>query len=289
MKFELHNELLKVVIDSKGAEMQMLCRKDNGLNYLWKGDPVFWGKHSPILFPIVGSLKDNTYFYQGKSYQLSRHGFARDKEFMGGSVTPDKATFVLTEDEDTLAAYPFPFTMHVQYFINGPRLEVQYSVTNTGGSTMYFSIGGHPAFAVPLVDGTGYEDYTLTFSQPETASRRVLVDGLLSADATPFLQNESVVKLTHGLFAEDAIVLHGLQSDTVTLGSAKTPHGLTFDIEGWPDLGIWAAPNAPFVCIEPWQGHADEVDSDQQLSQKRGVVALAPGQTWTRAWWVALF
>ncbi|HTJ12479.1 MAG TPA: aldose 1-epimerase family protein [Dinghuibacter sp.] len=286
---ELHNELLAVAIDPKGAEMQMLCRKDNGLNYLWKGDPLYWGKHSPILFPIVGTLKGNAYLYEGKSYTLPRHGFARDKTFLIADITPDKAVFALTEDESTLAAYPFPFLLRVHYTLTGASLEVRYDVQNTGKSPMYFSIGGHPAFSVPLVEGTGYEDYTLTFSQAETATRRVLVDGLLSAEATPFLRDESVVHLNHELFAEDAIVLNGLRSDSVTLGSAKTPHGLTFRIKDWPDLGIWAAANAPFVCIEPWQGHADEVDSHQQLAQKRGVVSLAPGQTWSRAWTVELF
>lgn len=286
---DLHNELLAVAIDPKGAEIQMLCRKDNGLNYLWKGDPLFWGKHSPILFPIVGTLKGNTYYYEDKPYTLPRHGFARDKTFLIADITPDKVVFALTEDESTLAVYPFPFLLRVHYTLDGAALEVRYDVHNSGKGPMYFSIGGHPAFAVPLVDGTVYEEYTLTFSQTETAGRHVLVDGLLGADATPFLKNESVIRLDHELFAKDAIVLHGLRSDSVTLGSARTRHGLTFQIRDWPDLGIWAAANAPFVCIEPWQGHADEVDSNQQLTQKRGVVTLAAGQTWSRAWRVELF
>jgi galactose mutarotase-like enzyme len=286
---ELHNELLTVTIDPKGAELQMLCRKDNSLNYLWKGDPLFWGKHSPILFPIVGSLKGNTYFFDGKPYTLPRHGFARDKTFLIADITPDKVVFALTEDESTLSVYPFPFLLRIHYILGGTGLEVRYDVHNPGKSPLYFSIGGHPAFAVPLVDGTDYEDYTLTFSQTETAARRVLADGLLSTEATPFLRNESVVPLNHALFAADAIVLNGLRSDSVTLGSAKTPHGLKFRIQDWPDLGIWAAPNAPFVCIEPWQGHADDVDSNQQLMQKPGIVALDAGQTWSRAWRVELF
>ena len=286
---DLHNELLTVTIDPKGAEMQMLCRKDNGLNYLWRGDPTFWAKHSPVLFPIVGSLLGNTYSYGGKSYTLPRHGFARDKVFLVSNLEPAGAEFTLSDDASTRSVYPFPFLFRIRYRLEGSTLEVRYEIHNPGEGPLYFSVGGHPAFAVPLVDGTQYEDYTLTFSKPETASRHVLQDGLLSTDETPFLREQSVIRLTHDLFAQDAIVLHGLRSETVTLGSTKTPHGLKFHIRDWPDLGIWAAPNASFVCIEPWQGHADEVTTDQQLTHKKGIVALAPSETWTRAWSVELF
>jgi galactose mutarotase-like enzyme len=286
---ELHNDHLQVSIDPKGAEMQMLCRKDNGLNYLWRGDPAFWGKFSPILFPIVGTLKENHYFFQGQQYTLPRHGFARDKTFVVSNLGPTEAVFTLSDDTATRSVYPFAFTLRIHYRLVGPALEVHYEVHNPGEGPLYFSVGGHPAFAVPLAPGTQYEDYTLTFSQPETATRRVLADGLLSASATPFLEGERVIHLTHELFTRDAIVLNGLVSESVTLGSDKTPHGLTFRIHGWPDLGIWAAPNAPFVCIEPWQGHADEVDSDQELTHKKGIVALAGGDTWERAWTVDLY
>ncbi|TDX00013.1 aldose 1-epimerase family protein [Dinghuibacter silviterrae] len=285
---ELHNDLLQVAIDPKGAELQMLCRKDNGLNYLWKGDPAFWGKFSPVLFPIVGTLRDNHYRYQGKTYTLPRHGFARDKTFVVSHLGPSEAEFSLSDDESTRSVFPFPFILRLHYRLDGAVMELRYEVHNPGDGPLFFSVGGHPAFAVPLVAGTEYEDYTLTFSQPETASRRVLADGLLSKTATPFLQDERLVHLSHALFTQDAIVLNGLVSDTVTLGSSKTPHGLTFRIRDWPDLGIWAAPDAPFVCIEPWQGHADEVDTDQELTHKKGIVALAAGATWSRAWTVEL-
>lgn len=285
---DLHNEFLALTIDPKGAEMQTLTGKGNGLNYLWKGDPAFWGKHAPVLFPIVGSLKGNTYFYEGKSYTLPRHGFARDKTFTVSFLEPGEAEFTLTDDPSTLAVYPFPFVLDIRYRLEGPVLEVRYQVHNPGLGPLYFSVGGHPAFAVPLVEGTRYEDYTLTFNRPETAGRRVLEGGLLQGES-PFLKEQSVLPLTHELFADDAIVLHGLRSETVTLGSEKTSHGLRFRILGWPDLGIWAAPLAPFVCIEPWQGHADPVDSNQQIVYKQGMVALEPGATWARSWSVEPF
>jgi galactose mutarotase-like enzyme len=286
---DLHNEFLNVSIDPKGAEMQMLCRKADDLNYLWKGDPAFWGKHSPVLFPIVGALRGNTYFYEGKSYTLPRHGFARDKVFEVISANPEEALFSLSDDEATHSVYPFPFVFRIRYRLDGPVLEVGYEVHNPGPGPLYFSVGGHPAFAVPLVEGTRYEDYTLTFSRPETAGRHVLQDGLLRDEETPFLQDQAVVRLTRALFAEDAVVLHGLRSQTVTLGSEQTERGLRFRILDWPDLGIWAAPGAPFVCIEPWQGHADPVDGNQQLVYKKGIVALEPGAGWARSWTVEPF
>lgn len=285
----LQNEFLTADIHPKGAELQTLCRKDNSLNYLWRGDPAFWGKHSPILFPIVGSIKGNTYYFEGKSYTLPRHGFARDKEFEVQAASGEEAVFTLKDDSQTREAYPFAFVFQVRYRLSGPILEVEYSVSNPGSTPLYFSIGGHPAFAVPIVEGKHYEDYYLEFSQPETADRHVLEDGLLLRESAPFLSGEQKVPLKHELFAEDAIVLHGLRSDTVTLKSDVDGHGLHFSIKGWPDLGIWAAPGAPFVCIEPWQGHADYVNHDQQLVHKEGVVELPAGDQWARSWKVELF
>jgi galactose mutarotase-like enzyme len=285
----LQNELLSVTIHPKGAELQTLCRKDNGINYLWKADPAYWGKHSPVLFPIIGTLKDDTYIFDGKTYSLPRHGFARDKTFEAALVSEQEAVFTLKDDEDTRAVYPFAFEFRVRYRISGPELEVCYEVYNPGAAPLYFSVGGHPAFAVPLEENSRYEDYYLLFSQPETAGRWALRDGLLEAEATPFLQDSQKITLTHELFAADAIVLKGLHSDTVTLKSDVSGHGLRFRIKDWPDLGIWAAPQAPFVCIEPWQGHADYVNHDRQLLHKEGMVELAASGEWARSWKVELF
>jgi galactose mutarotase-like enzyme len=285
----LQNEFLSATIDPKGAELQTLCRKDNGLDYLWSGDPAYWGKHAPILFPIVGTLRGNTYIFDGMTYTLPRHGFARDKTFDVLPIDEQEAEFTLKDDSQTREVYPFAFLFRVRYRLAGPLLEVEYSVSNPGGVPLYFAIGGHPAFAVPLEKGNRYEDYYLEFNRPETAARNVLKDGLLQRESAPFLSGEQKIPLTHELFANDAVVLHGLQSDTITLKSDRSPHGLCFSIRGWPDLGIWAAPGAPFVCIEPWQGHADYADHDRQLVHKEGMVELAPAGEWKRSWKVELF
>lgn len=286
---DLSNHILEITIHPRGAELQKLYHKQNRLNYLWSGDPAYWGKFSPVLFPVVGTLKENLYHYQGRTYHLPRHGFARDKVFTVEYISDGEAEFRLNEDADTTAVYPFPFNLNMLYKLDENRLTVTYTVENPGPSDMYFSIGAHPAFAVPLVQHTAYEDYRLEFSEKETAGRYGLQEGLLKPETKPFLNNDNNIPLTNELFAHDAIVLKNLKSETIQLRSDRTPHGFTFSIKDWPDLGIWAAPNAPFVCIEPWQGHADFTDHDQHLVHKSGMIILQPGKKWKRSWWVEVF
>jgi galactose mutarotase-like enzyme len=162
-------------------------------------------------------------------------------------------------------------------------------VANPAEEILYFSIGGHPAFAVPLEPGPTYDDHHLEFSMPETAGRWKLCDGLLLAEEPGFLEGTATVPLRHELFREDAVVLKGLRSSHLTLRSDKGKRGLRFGIEGWPHLGLWAPVGAPFVCIEPWQGHADPFDHDGELARKPGIVALEPGGCWERAWTVEPF
>lgn len=285
----LQNNTLSIAIHQKGAELQSLQRKDNGLQYLWSGDPAFWGKHSPILFPFVGSLKGDTYYYEGSAYHLPRHGFARDMEFTIAILNDQEAIFTLRDSPATRSNYPFAFELNIRYKLEEQKLTVKYEVNNPASSTLYFSVGGHPAFAAPLIPGTNYEDYYLQFSQPETLGRRVLQDGLLKEESEPFLQNEARIPLTHQLFEKDAIVIHGFKSNSISLLSNTTPHGLTFGIQSWPDLGLWAAPNAPFVCIEPWSGHADLLSANQELTGKEGIIALPAGGKWEKSWWVEVF
>ena len=182
----LKNDMLTAIIESKGAELQSLVHK-NGIQYMWSGDASFWGKHSPVLFPIVGSLKDDTYYYNNKAYKLPRHGFARDMVFTARQLHENEAVFTLKHSKKTLEVYPFPFTLKLRYQLQDNRLLCTYEVTNTGESDMYFSIGGHPAFALPLVNGTVYTDYFLLFSKAESLQRYKLINGLTS-DAKEMVQ-----------------------------------------------------------------------------------------------------
>jgi len=288
--FTIENQQVKAVINAKGAELTQLIHKGHDLDYMWNGDPAFWAKHSPVLFPIVGTLKNNVYIYQGQQYQLPRHGFAREKQFAVEEQTSDAITFLLRDDEETKKVYPFAFEFRLKYSLYENSLAVSYSINNSGKEDLYFSVGAHPAFKIPLVQGTQYTDYYLQFNQEENASRwPISPDGLIETTPLPLLQNTNRLNLAKDLFLKDALVLKGLGSTIVSLGSDKTPHGFRFDFPGFPFMGIWAAKNADFVCIEPWCGIADSVTTNQQLTDKEGINKLASCEIFTRTWTVTLF
>ncbi|MBI1344610.1 MAG: aldose 1-epimerase family protein [Terrimonas sp.] len=286
----LENNDWIIGIHTRGAELMRIYNKISNTEYLWKGDPAFWGKHSPVLFPIVGTLKNNSFQYQGRTYQMGRHGFARDRVFEIETETVDAICFKLTSDDETLAIYPFHFELRIRYTLAFSTLKVQYEVRNTGHEKMYFSIGGHPAFAIPLENNIGYEDYYLEFEQPETIDRwPISSDSLIENDPIPFMENQQRVPLNRELFYRDALVFKGIRSRWVTLQSDKGSKGLRFTFEGFPFLGIWAARDADFVCIEPWCGIADNVNSDQQLAGKEGILSIEKGAEWARSWEVRFF
>jgi galactose mutarotase-like enzyme len=282
---ELFNDQLQIVIAEKGAELQHIIRKDSQQEYLWSADPAFWAKKSPVLFPIVGTLKNNAYTYKGKNYTLGRHGFARDHVFTVKEQTATRIVFTLTDTEHTLPVYPFNFTFSVIYTLEKDVLTVQYLVENTGADTMYFSVGAHPAFKVD-----DYESYYLSFNKEENTDLWPLTaGGLIEKTPVPYLQNTTTLPLKHSLFYQDALVFKHLKSTTITLKSDKHAHGLEMNVEGFPFMGIWAAKDASFVCIEPWCGIADSVDASGELSEKEGINKLLAGQTFERHWSARFF
>jgi galactose mutarotase-like enzyme len=257
---------------------------------MWSGDPAFWGKTSPILFPIVGTLKNDKYLYNGNSYALTRHGFARDSIFQVEEQKKEQVIFLLRSTHTSHENYPFDFELRVKYNLVEDILEVTYDVRNVGNDPLYFSIGGHPAFKVPLTAATKYEDYFLQFNEQESLARwPISAQGLIQEEPIPLLTNSSVLKLTRALFKEDALVFKGLQSNRISIKSSLHNHGLDFYFEGFPYLGLWAAPNADFVCIEPWCGIADSVSHDQQLISKEGIQRITSQELWHRIWKVRFF
>ena len=285
--YTIQNDHLSIAVQAKGAELVSLYNKKEKLEYMWSGDPAFWGKYSPVLFPIIGELKNNTYYYNNKAYQLSRHGFARDMDFAVVEQTTSSIGFSLLSNTDTLQKFPFEFAFDIIYLLQQDRVTVTYRVKNTGKDDMYFSVGGHPAFKVPIVEGTGYDDYYLEFNKTENAGRwPISAAGLIETDAEPFLLDTNKLPLRKELFYRDAIVFKNLRSDTVRLRSSTHDKGIEFDFSGFPYLGIWAAKDAGFVCIEPWCGIADPVNSSQQLTEKEGINRLAPGSVFERSWGV---
>jgi galactose mutarotase-like enzyme len=290
MDLTLQNKELKVRIATAGAELRSVVTRRNDMEYMWSGDPAVWGKTSPILFPIVGTLVDGKYAYEGNVYNLPRHGFARDNEFAVASVGDDQVIFLLESNGRFLDVFPFEFALTITYSIDGMSLTVSYGVENRGSGDMYFSLGAHPAFAVPLVAGTRYEDYYLLFNTKELANRWPITrEGLISPSSTAFLVQSNRVDLTHALFEDDAVVLKELRSKVVSLRCNEHPHGLDFHFEGFRYLGIWSARHADFVCIEPWCGIADTVGHSGQLVDKEGIERLAPKASWSRSWVVTFY
>lgn len=285
----IKNAVVSATINPKGAELVSLIHQASQIEYMWSADPAFWGKSSPVLFPIVGSVKDDTFIYEGNQYHLSRHGFARERVFTVENQTDERVTFLLKSDDASLKVFPFSFELRLHYTVDRNQLHVKYEVTNTGDAEMWFSVGGHPAFKVPLTDGTSYEDYYLAFNTSEELMRWPLTkEGLIEATPENLSTNNSRLLLTKELFYQDALVFKHLKADSVTLKSDKTAHQLRFDFEGFPFLGIWAAKNADFVCIEPWCGIADSANHNQQLIEKEGINQLNANEIFERTWVVEI-
>ncbi|OJY87213.1 MAG: aldose epimerase [Sphingobacteriales bacterium 40-81] len=285
----IENENLKIAVNPRGAELTSLYDKITNTEYMWGGDPAFWGKHSPVLFPIVGTLKNNTYYYEGQAYRLSRHGFAREMQFTVADKTETSITFSLVSGTETLQTFPFSFRFYITYALQSKSLSVTYYVINGGPTPMYFSVGAHPAFKVPIAEGTRYDDYYLEFGKEEDAGRwPISKDGLIEEQPVPLLSGKKL-PLTKSLFYKDALVFKHLKSGSVSLKSDTTDRGFNFQFPGFPFMGIWAAKDADFVCIEPWCGIADSVDTSQDLTQKEGINRLEAGGVFERGWKVEIF
>ena len=286
----LSNDKLVVEINTLGAELQSVYSKETKHEYLWNADPQIWAKHSPVLFPIVGELKNGSYTYRDTTYKLGRHGFAREKQFTVTDHTETSITLTLTDSEETREVYPFLFSFSIQYTISDNRLYVIYTVKNTGDEYLYFSVGGHPAFKVPLTNDVSFEDYYLSFSQVENAERYPLSSGgLIETTPVPFFENAERLPLKRELFYEDALVFKDVQSKSITLQSGRSPHGLIFYLEGFPYLGIWNKKDADFLCIEPWCGIADSVAADGNITTKEGINVLQQNEIFERQWSIELF
>ena len=281
----LKNKFLTIQINQKGAELTSIFNNKNQTEYLWNANPKFWGKSSPVLFPIVGSLKENIYCFEDKEYSLPRHGFAREREFIVEKLEENSHTFLLVHDQNTLKIYPFKFEFRLIYTLENNTVKVTYSVKNIGENKMYFSVGGHPAFAVPLAEFTDYTDYYLEFNKTETFKRWGLTPaGLIEIQPIDFMIDTNRLDLRKELFYDDAIVFKDLESTSVVLKSDKTNHQLKFNFEGFPYLGVWAAKDANFVCIEPWCGIADSANHNQKLTEKEGIIELNSGEIFERTW-----
>ncbi|SFG65151.1 aldose 1-epimerase family protein [Pedobacter insulae] len=289
MEFSIENEHIRASFVSKGAELQHITGVDSGTEYLWKGDPNYWGKFSPVLFPIIGALKENIYHYEDRTYTLPRHGFARDMEFDVERISDHEILFTLRNTEETLKVYPFKFILKLRYKLTAATLSCTYEVSNPDLKEMLFSIGGHPAFAAPLNKQGSYTDYFLAFNADEVITYHHITENLISDETTTLVLDDKMLYLTHETFYSDALVIKNLKSNSVSLMNKKNYNGINFKFENFPYFGIWAAKDADFICLEPWCGIADSLDHNQQLKDKEGIITLAPSGEWQRTWKVTCF
>jgi galactose mutarotase-like enzyme len=280
----------RITVRSYGAELCSFLDTESMKEYIWQADPQVWSRHAPVLFPIVGKLQHDTYTFQGETYHLPQHGFARDQTFKMVELTDNSLLFELRETEATLKQYPFPFLLQIKYVLEDNTVTVGYRVQNPGEEDLYFSIGGHPGFNCPLQAGELFTDYFLEFEQAETLERYLVEEGLLTGETEKVLQDERVLPLQDDLFAKDALVLKEFASSQLALKSNKHPHQITVQFKNFPYLGIWSKPvGASFVCIEPWYGVASTIGSSTDLTQKEGILPLAPGQDFTCSYTISVF
>nr|WP_314897593.1 aldose 1-epimerase family protein [uncultured Flavobacterium sp.] len=273
MTTTIKNSNLNAEIKHLGAELVSLKTNLNK-EYIWGGNPDFWGKHSPILFPIVGTLKNNSFHYDGIEYHLSRHGFARDMEFELVDKKENSATFSIQSSEETLKMYPFAFELQIIYTLEENNLSIEYKVINNGKSPMPFSIGAHPAFALP----GKFENYSIAFEKDETLEYYLLENDLISNKTKKLEAQNKRIPLTYELFKNDALIFKTLESNSLTILENKNPI-LRVHFEDFPSLGIWTKMNAPFLCIEPWFGYSDTNENSGNLFEKEGIQILQEKDT----------
>ena len=262
---------------AEGAELCSLVTED-GTELIWQALPA-WPRHAPILFPIVGTVKDNHYTVDGQSYALERHGFAKSRRYNWASHGADHCRLTMRDDAATLAQYPFAFRFDVDYRSGAEGLEVTYTITNTGDGVLPASMGAHPAFNWPIKPGIAKEVHRLTFSHSEPAPiRRVSPDGLLRPERLPTPIHGHVLDLHEGLFAEDAIILDQPASSSVRYSAPGAPT-LMFAWENFPQLGVWMRRGGDFLCLEPWQGMSSPHDFAGDFRQKPGLLHIPPGES----------
>jgi len=273
MKTTIANDFLTASILHKGAELCSL--KTSDIEYMWEGNPTFWGKHSPILFPIVGTLKNKSYDFENKQYQMFRHGFARDLNFDLIAKSNTEVSFSLKNSESSFLIYPFEFELIVTYILDHKKLIIQYDVRNFSNKTMPFSIGAHPAFSLK----NDFNSYTLDFEHDQLLEYHLLEGDLLSDKTEKIELVDKKMHLNYDLFRNDALVFKQLKSKTIAIAEHGNPF-LRINFSQFPNLGIWTKKDAPFICLEPWFGFADETTSSGKIIEKNGIILLNKKSEW---------
>ena len=278
---KIKHKQLEALINPNGAELSSLKLHDQ--EFLWQGDKRYWSGRAPILFPIVGALKDGSMNYRGKRYAMPRHGLARRSNFTPSVQSDNSITMVLKADEQSALQYPWNFELAARFSLSDSVLDIQYEVCNKDKDTMLFTIGSHPAFALELDGSHKLEDYAVQVDQSTPLRRYSLTDdGLLNPQAQSFDAPDNTIVLNNTLFDDDALVFRDISAETIRLCRFGQPV-LSIDTNGAPHLGIWSKPGAAFVCIEPWLGTSDFTDSDGNFENKTDLQSLQPNQTFNHS------
>jgi galactose mutarotase-like enzyme len=276
--YTIKNELLSIGVKPAGAELCSIKNVKSDAEYIWQADPEIWSSHAPNLFPVIGVLKDGSYYYDSEKYVMPKHGFIRHNENIRlKEQTKDKLTFQLEYSEESLKIYPFKFRFEISFSLDKNILTVNHKIENQDEKPLYFSLGGHPAFNAPLFEGETYEDYYLEFDQKQDLNTFLLSkNGLVGHETSVVTENDDTIQLHRNLFDHDALIFKNIASKKVSLKSKKSGAILTVRYQDFNNLGIWAKPKAPFVCIEPWLGIADVEGTNQDLKTKEGIMELMP-------------
>lgn len=275
----LKNDFLTIKSEALGAELTSIIDRD-GLEYLWHGQSTRWERQNPVLFPIIATIENDRYSYDGQTYHLPIHGFALNEKFQLVSQNEREVIWQLESHEGTKKVYPFDFVLQVKYFLEGKKIKASYHVQNSGNKVMPFCLGGHPTFACPLEKDLDFNDYYLAFEQKESILRLKMQGALMSGKAESLLENEKEIPLRKSLFSENAIITKGIQSNYVTYQSRKGSRGVRLHLGNSTHLGIfsWAESlSDEYICIEPWIG-LPGYQGEQTLEEKEGVIILPPEQ-----------
>ena len=276
----LENDQLRITIRPKGAELTSIFHKASGIEHLWQADPAVWGWHAPNLFPVVGGCLNNQVLIDGETYPMERHGFTRTSTLETTESTATHAVFTLRSGEKTRVHFPYEFEFQIGYELQDARLIITYRVINQNDKTMFFSVGAHPAFAVPFNAGEAYEDYYLEFGQNEALETHLLsAAGYFTGETRPVPTKGRHLGLTKHLFDDDALVFKNLASRRVAICTDRHNHAVIIDYPSFPYLGLWAKPGAPFVCIEPWLGCADSEGALKPIQEKELIQSVEAKQT----------
>ncbi len=278
----IHNNEITAAINERGAELKSLVCHDT--EYIWEGKPEVWASSCPLLFPICGALKNNTYRYNGKEYTLEKHGYIRFMTFSVESRTDDSVVFLHTSNEETKQKFPFDYELRVRYTLDGKTLKIDCIVTNKTNGDMYFSIGTHEGYYAP----EGIEDYDVIFPQNETLNTTALYGSLRTDYSFPLLKDSNVLPLYEKYFMLDTLIFENVKSRSATLRNRKTGKALRVDFPCDTYFLLWHKPNAPYICLEPWSGISDNLSASGDLTEKEGILHLAQNGEYTHTHFITI-